>query len=115
MQKDGAVENAETLVPQEALERVDLSVPDEYKVEFVAVEMVQHLTEYHKLVDAQKAARQVEDHKRAEECGRLIVYLRNLIALQQHQNPKAKAIANNLMESQARMLVTNRSRAEAEK
>lgn len=105
------IDMALALVPAEALETVNLDIPAEYALELAAAQMVEHLAEYHKVLRAQRAARHNEDHQRAEQFSKILVYTRNVIALTQHEYPQAKAIADEIMRNSARATTRNREAA----
>ena len=113
MDTNGAVatEKAEIedAIPIEALEGVDLTMPEDNTVELMASEMVKHLQEYHQLTTLQRAARQAEDHQRAEQLSKAILTAKMAVAVIQHKYPKAKAIADEIMRTNAAQVARSRS------
>ena len=103
-------EDQEILIPGQALEKVDLTLPERFAVEIAASQMVEHLTMYHRAARELKSARHGEDHRRADELSRTVLFCRNTIALLQYEFPSAKAIANQGMEDRVRELSRNRER-----
>ena len=99
----------EDAIPIEALEAVDLTMPDDYALDIMASEMVTHLQEYHKLVTQQRAYRQAEDHPRAEQLSKQILGHKMAVAVIQHKHPKAKAMADEMMAINAAQAGRNRA------
>ena len=95
----------------QALERVDLSLPQEYELEAMANEMLSHLAAYATASAAGRAARHLGDHRRAEELGRQAAFNRAAVAVMQYRYPKAKAMADEIADLQARRARKNRQAA----
>ena len=111
MPENGVAQEVEQFVPQEALDGVDLAVPDAWLVEVMAAELTDFLREYHKVVSALRAARQVGDHQKAEQLAKNEAYFRVNIALIQHRHPEAKVIAQKIMRTMADQVSKQRDAA----
>lgn len=99
----------EVIVSQEALAAVDYSLPSSYELEIMAAELVQYLTQYHSAVAGGKAARQEEDHQKAELFAKAVRFSRSAIALIQYNHPGVKARADEIMEAQAENIRARRA------
>ncbi len=91
-----AEEAIEALVPIEALEAVDLSLPEDYEEAIMAEELLGWITSYHKAVVAGKAARHQEQHAQAENYSKQTLLAKAAAALIQHNYPNAKRISDEL-------------------
>ena len=86
----------QTPISPEALAKADLSLPNEFQVDSMAAELVDHLANYHKAVAGRKAARSQGDHQRAEQLSKLAAYSRLAAAYIQEQFPGVKALADEI-------------------
>lgn len=91
-------------IPQEALEAIDTSVPEEYLREVMATQLMEHLSSYHASVEARRAARQVGDSARSEQLGRQVAFYRSAIGLIQHQYEGIRTLADEIMQANAKQI-----------
>jgi len=107
----------EVFVPPEALETVDEvlgTLPEEYKDEIFATDLLDFIGGYHKMVLQRKAARHQEDHKRAEELSKNVAFFRSCAALIQYEHPNTKSLYQELARLQVMRMRKNRQALEAE-
>lgn len=107
---DEVVDNVEEVIPQEAFDSVDLTVPLEYEVEVVAANMVNYLSEYRAAIIGLRAAKQNGDHERQSALAKAEAFYRNAVAYIQYKYPDAKAISDQIMKAQAKNTATNRAK-----
>lgn len=104
------VAEMDVLIPAEAMEGVDLTIPDASAVELAATQMTQYLYAYHRLSVEQTSARHNEDQKQGEDIAKQMVFCRNVVAMLQFNHPSAKAIADKIMTAEARQAQKGRER-----
>ncbi len=80
----------------------DFSMPDNYAAENMALLRVDHLQAYHQAKESLRAARAIGDHARAEGFYKQIRFNQLTIALIDEKYPKAKELADQIMEMRAR-------------
>ncbi len=78
------------------LKAADLGLPQEFKIEAMAEELLEHISSYHKAKAANQAARHSGDHVKAEQMYRLMAFSRLAAAIIQAENPGVKAIADDI-------------------
>ncbi len=90
------------------LGKVDLSLPETFDDDIMGSELLDHLSNFHKAKVGMKAARHSGDHPKAEQLGKLMSYSRLAAAIIQAQNPRAKALADELATVRAKLAKAQR-------
>ena len=91
------------------LAATDLTLPDAFRLEALAEEMLEHLTTYHKAKAATTSARHSGDNQRATQMFQLQAYSRLAVAIIQNENPGVKAIADQIALSRAKRVKEQRA------
>ena len=99
--------DAKELIPQSALDAVDLSLPGEYRLEVMADELLGVLGTFHRAQAGRRAARNSENHKEAERLGEMVGRMRLIAAVITMDVPGVKAVADRMATYRAK-----RARAE---
>ena len=95
-------------VPIEALEAVDLELPQEYSDEVFAQEVLDNVVGYHKSEAARKAARHQGEHDQAEQLNKQSQICKAAAALIQHEHPATKVIYKQLASIRAAQVKASR-------
>lgn len=88
-------------ISPEALDKADLSLPDEFQLDSMAAELVEHLANYHKANAGRKAARAQGDGQKAEQMFKLMSYSRLAAAYIEQSFPGVKAVADVIARTRA--------------
>lgn len=105
------VENVEEFLPPEALDNVNLDIPNEYELEIMASNMAQYLTEHKSTMVGLRAARHNGDNERTSQLAKAEAFYRNAIAYIQYKYPDAKVVSDAIMKTQAKSMVANRAKS----
>ena len=92
----------------EAIDTVDLSLPDAYEAEILAAEVLDHISNYRRLEASRRAARHQNQHDKATNFERDAAFSRNAAALIQYEHPSTKVLYKELAEARAKQLRLNR-------
>ena len=95
-------------IPIEALDNVDLSLPDEYEDEIFAAQLLNAVTNYHTTEAERKAMRHQGEHQKAETLAKQAAVYRSMAALIQHEHPNTKTLYKQI--AQQRADATNNAR-----
>lgn len=82
--------------------KVDLSMPENFQIDIMASQMVEHLVSYEQTRQAWKSARGSGQHKRAEDLFAQMNFNQLTIAIIQAKYPKAKGLADEMMKVRAK-------------
>ena len=99
------------LVDGEGKLKVDLSMPEEFVLDVMAGQMVEHLVSYQQSMQAWKSARNQDNHARAKQFFEQMQFNQLTIAIIQAKYPKAKQLADELMEVRAKQAQNARKNA----
>ena len=78
--------------------RADFSMPEEFETEVVATQMVDFLSGLRQTQNSWRAARALQDHKRRTELFNQMRFNELVVARIQREYPKAKELADEIME-----------------
>lgn len=90
--------------------KVDLELPQEYLLESVSELLLSHLTSYHNARQNWRAARNLEDHKKAEGLFAQMKFNQLSAAIIQNEFPKAKKIADDIAKYRAKETKVDREK-----
>lgn len=88
-------------IPVEALDSVDLSLPDEYEDEIFAAQLLNAITNYHTTNTERKAMRHQGEHQKAETLAKQAAVYRSMAALIQHEHPSTRDLYKELAQQRA--------------
>lgn len=89
-------EDNELDISPQVLDKVDLSLPQEYLIEIVAEELVGYLTNYHQYNIGYRTARASGDHQKAEQLYKQMSHSRLAAALIQSEYKGIKELADKI-------------------
>ena len=96
-------------IPVGALEQVDLDLPDDYKDEIYAQQLLESITQYHTYTVQYRALRNQGDHTKAEQASKLAATFRAQAALIQYEHPNTVLLYKEL--AHLRVLQTQSERS----
>lgn len=108
--KTPGIESEEKLldIDLKVLEAVDLKLPPSYELEILALELLDHLGNYHRALVGVKSARNSGDHGRADQLYKLMAFSRLAVAILQSEHPGIKVIADEIGEVRAQQAKVQR-------
>lgn len=89
-------------IPIDALNGVDMELPDDYQDEIFAVHLLGVITQYHTAEAERRALRHQGEHVKAETIGKMAATYRAQAALIQYEHPATKEIYRTLAANQVK-------------
>jgi len=85
------------LVGEDGKLKVDLSMPDDFLIDIMAGQMIEHMVSYEQSKQTWMSARNQGNHARAKQFFEQMQFNQLTIAIIQARHPKAKSLADELM------------------
>jgi len=90
------------LVGEDGKLKVDLSMPEEFVVDIMASQMVEHMVSYEQSRQAWMSSRNQGNHAKAKQFFEQMQFNQLTVAIIQAKHPKAKALADDMMTLRAK-------------
>jgi len=110
-QDEDSIEDEELysqLVGEDGKLKVDLSIPEDFLIDIMASQMVEHIVSYEQTKQVWRSSRNQGNHAKAKQFFEQMQFNQLTIAIIQAKHPKAKKMADELMDVRAKQAQAQR-------